>query len=92
MALLPGDVPGEVRARAALTFTLPLHPDLHPDPNYLVQVRARGATVRACGHAVCLRLHKSDFDRVIAPLAALREEMAARQEDNSTRQEASNYY
>ena len=65
MALLPGEVPGKVRAR--------------------------GATVRACGHAVCLRLHKSDFDRVIAPLAALREEMAARQEDNSTREEVSNY-
>ena len=55
------------------------------------EVRAREATVRACGHAVCLRLHKSDFDRVIAPLAALREEMAARQEDNSTREEVSNY-
>jgi hypothetical protein len=36
-----------------------------------------------------LRLHKSDFGRVIAPLAALREEMAARQEDNSTREEVS---
>lgn len=51
------------------------------------EVRAREATVRACGHAVCLRLHKSDFDRVLAPLAALRDEMAARRADNSTREE-----
>ena len=49
-------------------------PKPKPKPKPAPQPQPAPEQVRACGDAVCLRLHKADFDRVIAPLAALREE------------------
>jgi len=56
-------------------YPTPMNTPKHePKPKPAPQPQPAPEQVRACGDAVCLRLHKADFDRVIAPLAALREE------------------